>query len=134
MEGVGKGRDGGREEGEREGGREGGGEREREDGGRREGKTEGGRMVGRGREKGAWVYYRRRNTNLLQDVFAGSSQDNSASLGLRAVHEVSEILVPNLADLKETTLDPNITLLQLVSTVTDSGTTGPGREGGGRGG
>ena len=70
-------------------------------------------------------------SNLIQDVFAGSTQDNSAGFRLLTVHQVREVLIANLADLKQATACSNISLLQLICPVADGGSTRPAMRGGG---
>lgn len=69
-------------------------------------------------------------SNLFQDVFAGSAQDDGAGLGILALHQVGEILISVFANLKEATLGSHITLFQLVCSIAHCCSAGPGqREG-----
>ena len=66
-----------------------------------------------------------REVYLLQDVLAGSTQYNGASLGLLTLHQVHEVLISVFPDLKQATLGAHVAFLQLIRSVAYGGSTGP---------
>ena len=66
-----------------------------------------------------------REVYLLQDVLAGSTQYNGASLGLLTLHQVHEVLISVFPDLKQATLGAHVAFFQLIRSVAYGGSTGP---------
>lgn len=64
--------------------------------------------------------------DLVKDVLAATAKEDSAGLGVLALLEEGEVLVPKLPDLEESAAGSNVRLLDLVSTGNNGGTSGAG--------
>ena len=64
--------------------------------------------------------------DFVQNVLAGAAQQNGARLGILALLNEGEILIADFANLEETGLGSDVRLCDLVGSVDDGGTAGPG--------
>merc|ERR1719245_2935796 len=61
--------------------------------------------------------------NLIEDVFAGSSQEDCASFGIFTLLQECKVLVTNLSYFKEATIKTNVFFSDLISSVYNSSST-----------